>query len=194
MKPQIPLLCSTSSVCGAHGELWSTEFTFCSVPFGDTGSCLTCTEESGVSEGVLPEDWNGDDMFTGTEAPRGSTEEDKVSKRGRREPEGIKSAAIWDLLFRLSVRTSQESCSESSEGSYVSNGKRGDTLNKQTKNKNVYILPLNSVVPRAHFLWTHSQGREEFEKKPLEGTIETDSSHLTIKASFRKSTILLQLK
>lgn len=91
-KLQIPSFCSTSSVCGAHGELWSTEFTFCSVPFGDTGSRLTCTEES-VLEGVLPEDWNGDGVFMGTQAPCGGTE-DKVSKKGRREPEGIESAAI----------------------------------------------------------------------------------------------------
>lgn len=94
MKLQIPSFCSTSSVCGAHGELWGTEFTLSSVPFGDTGSRLTCTEESGVSEGVLPEDWNGDGMVMGTEATRGGTDEDKVSKRGRREPEGIESAAI----------------------------------------------------------------------------------------------------
>lgn len=93
-KLQIPSFCSTSSVCGAHGGLWSTEFTFSSVPFGDTGSRLTCTEESGVLEGVLPEDWNGDGMVTGTEAPRRGTEEEKVSKRGRRDPEGIESAAI----------------------------------------------------------------------------------------------------
>lgn len=64
------------------------------MPFGDTGSCLTCTEESGVLEGVLPEDWNGDGTVMGTAAPRGGTEEDKVSKTGRRELEGIESAAI----------------------------------------------------------------------------------------------------
>lgn len=102
------------------------------MPFGDIGSRLTCTEESAVLEGVLPEDWNGDGMVTGTEAPRAGTEEDKVSKKGRREPEGIVSAAIGDLLFRLSVGVLQESCSESSEGSYVSNGKRRATLKKQT--------------------------------------------------------------
>lgn len=32
----------------------------------------------------------------------------------------------------------------------------------------------------AHFLWTKSQGKEKFEKKTLEGTIKSDSSHLTI--------------
>lgn len=94
MKLQIPSFCSTSSVCEGRGELWSTEFTFSSLPFGDTGSRLTCTEESGVLEGVLPEDWNGDAMVMGKEAPRGGTEEGKVSKRGRRQPEGIESAVI----------------------------------------------------------------------------------------------------
>lgn len=85
----------------------------------------------------MPEDWNGDGVFTWTEAPSGGTEDDKVSRRGRKEPAGIKSAAIWDLLFLLSLRTLQESCSDSSEGSYVSNGKRGE---KNIQKESVHIL------------------------------------------------------
>lgn len=41
------------------------------------------------------------------------------------------------------------------------------------------------MVPRAHFLWTQSHGREKFEKKTEEETIKTDSSHLTIKSSLQ---------
>lgn len=93
-KPHIPSFCSTSCAREAPGELRSREFTFSSEPFGDTGSRLTCTEESGGAVGVMPEGWNGDGMFTCTEAPSGCTEEDKVSKRGRKEPVGIMSAAV----------------------------------------------------------------------------------------------------